>query len=260
MSTQGANKLPEKKPPTQFQILLAQLNSPLVYILLIAAIITWILGDHEDTIIIGVAVGLNTILGWYQESKAGSELEALKKMLQSITRVIRDGVKQEIPTEQVVPGDIILLKAGEKVPADGKVLDANRLFMMEAMLTGESVPIEKKENDIVFMGTIVQGGQGMFEVETTGAQTEMGKIATNLQQGDSLTPLQKQLNIFSKQLTWIVAGVSILVFVIGWLKGQELIEMFTTAVALAVGAIPEGLLVALTAVLAIGMQRILKKK
>ena len=256
----GPNKLPEKKPPTQLEILIAQLNSPLVYILLIAAIITWVMGNYEDTVIIGIAVGLNTILGWYQESKAGKELNALKKMLQSVTRVIRDGKKQEISTDTLVPGDIVLLKAGEKVPGDGGVLDANRMFMMEAMLTGESVAIEKNIEDIVFMGTIVQGGQGTFRVQSTWADTEMGKIATNLQQSDDLTPLQKQLNTFSKQLTWIVSGVSILVFIIGRAKGEELVDMFTTAVALAVWAIPEGLLVALTAVLAIGMQRILKKR
>jgi len=260
LETHGENALPEKKPPTQLQILFAQLNSPLVYILLIAAIITWILGDHEDTVIIGVAVWLNTILGWYQESKAWSELEALKKMLQSTTRVIRDWKKIHIPTELIVPWDIVQLKAGEKVPADGQVIEANRLFMMEAMLTGESVAIEKQIDDTVFMWTIVQWWQAIFRVVYTWAHTEMGKIATNLQDSDSLTPLQKQLNTFSKQLTWVVLGVSLLVFVIWWLKWQALIEMFTTAVALAVWAIPEWLLVALTAVLAIGMQRILKKK
>jgi len=254
------NKLPESKPPTQLQILLAQLNSPLVYILLIAAIITWVLGDHEDTIIISIAVALNTILWWYQESKAGKELEALKKMLQLTTRVIRNGENMVIDTDDVVPGDIVLLKAGEKVPADGRVVDANRFFMMEAMLTGESVAIEKNLDDTVFMGTIVQWGQWIFEVQKTGAHTEMGKIASNLTEADALTPLQKQLNTFSKQLTWIVLAVSLLVFLVGWAKGEALIDMFTTAVALAVGAIPEGLLVALTAVLAIGMQRILHKK
>lgn len=260
LETHGENKLPEKKPPTQLQILLAQLNSPLVYILLIAAVITWFLWDYEDAVIIGIAVWLNTLLGWYQESKAGSELNALKKMLQSITRVLRNGEKTEVPTECIVPGDIVLLKAWEKVPADGEVVNANRLFMMEAMLTGESIAIEKNDEDTVFMWTIVQWWQWMFRVVSTGALTEMGKIATNLQESDSLTPLQKQLNVFSKQLTWIVVWVSLLVFVIWRIKWEALIEMFTTAVALAVGAIPEGLLVALTAVLAIGMQRILKKK
>ncbi len=121
------------------------------------------------------------MLGRYQESKAGKELNALKQMLQSITRVVRDGQKQEIATELLVPGDIVLLKAGEKVPADGTVLDANRLFMMEAMLTGESVAITKQPDNTVFMGTIVQGGQGVFRIQATGANTEMGKIATHLQ-------------------------------------------------------------------------------
>lgn len=258
----GLNKLPEKKPPTQLEIFLEQLKSPLVYILIAAAIVTFVMGDHEDSIIIWVAVVLNTVLGYYQESKAGSSLEALKKMLQATTKVIRNGIKQKIPTDQLVPGDIVLLKAGEKVPADGKVVDANRLFLMEAMLTGESIAIQKDttEKTTLFMGTIVQWGQWAMEVEKTWAHTEMGKIAKNLQWEETMTPLQNQLAEFSKQLSILVLVILAVVFIIGILTGKWIVEIFTTAVALAVGAIPEGLLVALTAVLAIGMQRILKKK
>ncbi len=255
----GPNKLPEKKPPTTFQLLLGQVKSPLVYILVVAAIITAFLGDYEDTVVIGIAIVWNTILGYYQENKAGKELEALKKMLQATVKVIRDGVRKSISVEDLVPWDIVSLKAGDKAAGDGKVLEANRLFMMEAMLTGESVPVTKEIGGDIFMGTIVQGGQGMMLIEKTGALTEIGKIATNLQ-GEDLTPLQKQLAHFSKQLTYITVGVSLLVFVLGVITGKNIVEIFTTSVALAVGAIPEGLLVALTAVLAIGMQRILKKK
>ncbi len=253
------NKLPEKKPPTDLEIILAQVKSPLVYILVVAAIITAFLHDYEDTIIIGVAVMLNTILWYYQESKAGKALEALKKMLESTVKVIRDGTKQTIPVEDLVPGDVVILKAGDKVAGDGKALEVNRLFMIEAMLTGESMPVTKDIGGDIFMGTIVQGGQWMMVIEKTGALTEMGKIASNLQEDDQ-TPLQKQLAHFSKQLTIIVVAVSVLVFILWLLTGKDIVDIFTTSVALAVGAIPEGLLIALTAVLAIGMQRILKRK
>ena len=258
----GPNKLPEKKPPTQLEIFLEQLKSPLVYILIAAAIVTFLMGDHEDSIIIWVAVVLNTVLWYYQESKAWSSLEALKKMLQATTTVIRNGIKQKIPTDFLVPWDIVRLKAWEKVPADWKVVYANRLFLMEAMLTGESIAIQKdpEEKNTLFMGTIVQWWQGYMEVEKTWAKTEMWKIAKNLQGAETMTPLQKQLAVFSKQLSILVLIILAVVFLIWVISWTWLVEIFTTAVALAVWAIPEWLLVALTAVLAIGMQRILKKK
>lgn len=254
------NVLPEKKPPSELEIFLSQLKSPLVYILLIAAAITFLLGEIEDTAIIALAVFINTILGYYQESKAGKALDALKKLLQATAEVIRDWKEQTVATEEIVPGDIVLLKAGEKIPADGKILEANRFFAMEAMLTGESEPIEKKHDDTVFMGTIVKGGTAIYRVETTGEETEVGKIALNIQRGEVVTPLQKQLSTFSKQLSRLVLIITGIVFVFGLIKQQPLIEIFSTAVALAVGAIPEGLLVALTVVLTIGMQKILRKK
>ncbi len=255
----GPNKLPEKKPPSHIEIILAQVKSPLVYILVVAAIITAFLGDYEDTIIIGIAIMGNTILWYYQENKAGHELEALKKMLQATVKVLRDGTKQTIPVEQLVPGDVVYLKAGDKIAGDGKALEVNRLFMMEAMLTGESVPVTKLEGNDIFMGTIVQWGQWIMVIEKTWAHTEMWKIASNLQD-DDLTPLQKQLAYFSKQLTYVTVGLSILVFILWIVTGKPFVDIFTTSVALAVWAIPEGLLIALTAVLAIGMQRILKRK
>lgn len=128
----------------------------MVYILVVAATITAFLGDYEDTIIIGIAIALNTVLGYYQESKAGKELEALKRMLQATVHVIRDGSKTHIPVEQLVPGDVVILKAGDKIAGDGKTIETNRLFMMEAMLTGESVPVNKEVGADIYMGTIVQ--------------------------------------------------------------------------------------------------------
>ena len=256
----GLNKLPENPPPGSLSIFLSQLKSPLVYILLFAAAVTYYLKEYNDTYIIIIAVLLNTVLGFYQEKRAGQALEALKKMLHPTTQVIRDGKRTEISVEELVPGDLVLLNQGDKVPADGVLTMANRVVFTEAMLTGESVPVNKDVDEQVFMGTVVSGGKGRMKVTTTGANTEMGKIATSVQELQEDTPLKKQLQNFSKQLTAIVLILALIVFAIGFWSGHDPAEIFTTSVALAVSAIPEGLLVALTVVLAIGMQRILKRK
>ncbi len=256
----GLNMLPEKRPPTQLEIVLEQLKSPLVYILLVAAGVTFFLGDYEDTVIIWFSVVLNTVLGWYQESKAGKALQALKDLLQPTIPTLRDGKLIDLPTKELVPGDIILCKSGCKIPADGIVRENTKLTVSEAMLTWESLPVEKNIADGAFMGTVVLSGSAYVEIQKTWATTELGKIASSLQWGETVTPLQKQLQYFSKQLTRVVVGIVLVVFVIGLIRGQSPVDIFTTAVALAVGAIPEGLLVALTIVLTIGMQRILKRK
>ena len=262
LETYGENRLPEKKPPTHLEIFFSQLKSPLVYILIAAAMGTRLMGDHEDTIIIAIAVWLNTILWYYQESKAGDSLQALKKMLQVTSKVIRNSIKTIIPTKNIVPWDLVILQAWEKIPADGVIVQSNRLFVMEAMLTWESIAIQKDDQDLhqVFMGTIVQSWQWIMQVEKTWWLTEMGKIASSLQTSETQTPLQKQLEKFSVQLTlvvWVIIGIVIVLWLILW---KEFLEILKTWIALAVGAIPEGLLIALTAVLAIWMQRILKKK
>ncbi len=256
----GYNKLPEQKPPTQLQILLSQLKSPLIYVLLIAAIVTAILWEYEDTIIIIVSVILNTLLWRYQESKANQSLQALKQLLQPTVIVVRDSSNQEIPTSDLVPWDIVYCKAGIKIPADGIVVEQMKLSISEAMLTGESLPINKNINDSISMGTVVVSGSGYMQVTTIGADTQLGKIASEVQTPNELTPLQKQLEYFSKQLTWIVLGIVIIVVAVGLIRGTPWVEIFTTAVALAVGAIPEWLLIALTVVLAVGMHRILHRR
>src|SRR3989344_2838534 len=146
----GPNSLPEKKPPSDFSIFASQLKSPLVYVLLVAAVITFFLGKFADTTIIGFAVFLNTILGFFQERKAGRALEALKKLIVPTAEVVRDGKVVVIGAETIVPGDMLLLSKGDKVPADGKLIETNRFFVSEAILTGESEPISKKENHEVF--------------------------------------------------------------------------------------------------------------
>ena len=256
----GGNVIPEKKPPSVLAILLSQIKNPLVYLLLISAAATFLIGHYSDTFIIALAVFINTVLGFVQERKAGKALYELKKMIAPVCDVVRDGKLTTINVSDLVSGDAVYITQGDKVPADGKILSANRLFVDEAILTGESVAISKKEQDEVFMGTIVTSGTAYFTVEKTGANTQMGKIAQSVEKQKDKTPLMRQLTYFSKQLVLIVVGLACFVLFIGLLKGQAFVEMLSTAIALVVSAIPEGLLVGLTVVLAIGMQRILKRK
>jgi len=256
----GLNILPEAPPPSNLSVFLSQLKNPLVYVLLFASILTILINHISDTIIILFAVILNTTLGYIQERKASLALRALKKYITHSATVIRDGKQQTIHTTYLVPGDIVLLHQGSAVPADGILLSANRLYMNEAMLTGESVPVLKKGQDEVSMGTTVSSGQGIFTITHTGAQTKMGEIAQKIQKPEELTPLQKQLKTFSSQLVRAIAILLFFVIAIGLLYQFSMTELFVTAIALAVSSIPEGLLVSLTVVLAIGMQRILKRR
>lgn len=256
----GPNVLPERPPPSDFIIFLSQFKSPLVYVLLIAGLITLFIGHFSDSVIIFFAVFVNTILGFIQERRASYALRALKKLIHPTAEVLRDGEIKNIDVSEVVPGDIAILNQGNKVPADGKLVEANRLYLSEAMLTGESAPVAKEDEDIVFMGTIVAAGRGRMVVEKTAAATEIGKIAESIQIPSEDTPLRKQLTKFSKQLSILVATLVFFVFIAGIVSEVEPVEIFKTSVALAVSSIPEGLLVALTVVLAIGMQRILVKK
>src|SRR3989344_680577 len=256
----GKNLLPEKPPPPSLSIFFSQFRNPLVYVLLVAGIVTFFLGDYSDTLIIFFVVLVNSILGYFQEQKASKALASLKALVHPTADVIRDGKEVRIDVTEVVPGDIVELELGDKIPADGKLVSANRLFIEEAILTGESMPVEKTEGKEVFMGTIVASGEGLMEVSAIAASTEMGKIAVSVQKPHEDTPLTIQLKIFSSQLTLLVIILTVFVFSIGFITSKDLVEMFKTSVALAVSSIPEGLLIALTVVLAVGMQRILKKK
>ena len=255
----GPNILPERPPPSDLIIFLSQLKSPLVYVLIFAGVVTLIFRQLSDTIIIGIAIIMNTVLGFFQERRAGKALSALKKLINAHAEVVRDGRRRKIDAKEVVPGDTAILSSGMKIPADGKLIYANRLFIDEAVLTGESAAVAKKEEEKVFMGTVVSAGQGAMEVGVTGANTQIGKIALQVQEEPEDTPLKRQISVFSKQLFILVSILTVFVFIIGLATGQPMIEIFKTAVALAVSAIPEGLIVSLTVVLAIGMQRILRR-
>ena len=256
----GYNILPEKLPPSDLSVFLSQLKNPLVYVLFFAGLITIFLRHFSDAAIIFLAVLLNTVLGFIQEARAGKALYALKKLVTQKTEVIREGKRTKIDSSLLVPQDIVVLSQGAKVPADGVLIFANRLYLDEAILTGESVPASKQDGDEVFMGTVVSSGQAMMKVTTTGANSRVGGIAQKIQEAEENTPLGRQLNGFSKKIVILVLCLVSTVFLAGIIRGKELVEMFTTVVALAVSSIPEGLLVSLTVVLAIGMQRILKRR
>jgi len=257
----GPNVLPEKQHFSAVSIFIHQFTSPLIFVLLGATAITIILGDLVDAAVIGSAVLINTILGFVQEYKAEMTIAALKKILTPQAKVIRDGKTIAIPAAHLVPGDIVILSAGDHVPADGRVTEAVSFFINEAVLTGESLPVEKKARSEVFMGTVMAAGRGKMEVVATAGQTMIGRMAEKITETKKeATPLQKEINRLARGLAIIVLVLCGLLFFLGLYYGQELVAMLTTAVAIAVSAIPEGLVVSLTVILAIGMQRIMKRK
>lgn len=269
----GPNRLPKAKASPAWKIFLAQFQNVLVYILLIASVVSVALHEITDAIVIMIAVVINVVVGFMQENKAQKSLESLRQVLSLEATVIRDGNVQTIDAEQVVPGDIIRLAAGEKVPADARLLEAEELRATEASLTGESEPVHKNTKPIsgeksvgdrrnmMFSGTVVSSGAGLAVVTATGLETEIGKIAALIKDTESeKTPLQQRLSTLARTIGAIVLAISLLIVLIGLFSGVSFVEIFTTAVAIAVSAIPEGLVISVTVVLAIGMQRILKRK
>ncbi len=255
----GANLISEKPPPSNLATFFSQFKNPLVYVLILAGVTTLLLKHFSDTAIILAAVLVNTVLGFLQEAKAGRALSALKQLVAPQADVVRDSKRQKIEAKEVVPGDMVILSQGMKVPADGQLIHNNRLFVNEAILTGESLSVAKAKGEEVYMGTTVSSGQGLMEARVTGANTQIGKIAQEVGETPEDTPFKRQISHFSRHLLVLVGALTLFVFIIGLISGESIIEIFKTAVALAVSAIPEGLIVSLTVVLAIGMQRILKR-
>ena len=269
----GKNLLPKEKPFPKLKILLGQFQSPLIYILIIAGIITLILGEYTDSIVIFGAVILNTVVGYFQENKAIETLRNLKKVVKIKAGVIREGDTKIVDSEELVPGDIFILNSGDKVPADGRIIESHNLRINQMALTGEWLPDEKHSDvlpektpmadrdNLAYMGTIVEDGKAKVVVIETRAGTEIGKVAQMVKEAkEEKTPLQKKLSRFAKIIGAIVVLLCLIIFIEGIVTGNSFIEMFTIAVAVAVAAIPEGLPVALTVILALGMQRILKRK
>jgi len=268
----GLNEIKEKKKISPFQIFFNQFKSPLIYILLFAIIITLLIGEYTDSVIISIIVVVNAVLGFAQEYKAEKSIEALKKLTSLKAIVLRDGNKKRILAKELVPGDIIRLEEGEKIPADARLIEVISLETHESALTGESTPIAKEINfikgkksiaeqsNMIFSGTVITRGRGKAIVVRTGMKTEIGKIAEMMQsEKEKQTPLQLTLAKFGKLLGIAVIIVSIIVFLTGILRGNEVIEMFKAAIALAVAAIPEGLPAVVTITLALGVTRLVRK-
>ena len=269
----GRNELPSVSGAPWWLRVLRQLHNPLIYVLLVAALVTFLLGEYVDTsVILGVVV-VNTLVGYVQESKAEAALDALRSMVHTEARVVRDGVHLQLRSELIVPGDLVLVEAGDKVPADLRLVSEWELEVDESALTGESVPVAKDEvllpeatpvadrRNMVYSGTLVTRGTGAGIAVATGVETELGEIHRLVGAATSLaTPLTRKLAGFSRQLTVVIIGLAAVAFAVGVGRGEPASYMFTAAVALAVGAIPEGLPAAVTVTLAIGVSRMARRR
>jgi len=269
----GPNELKEEAKESMLSKIIAQFKDFLILILIGASIISFIVGEKVDAAVIIAIVIVNAILGLYQEGKAEKALEALKKMSAPNAKVIRDGNISVVPSNTIVPGDIVILETGDIIPADLRLIESSNLKIEEASLTGESVPVEKDSEvvldkdvslgdrlNMAYMSTIVSYGRGKGIVVGTGHNTEIGKIATMIQTyEDESTPLQKKLNQLGKMLGTITLLVCAAVFGLGVLQKRDVLEMFLTAISLAVAAVPEGLPAIVTIVLALGMNRMVQR-
>jgi Ca2+-transporting ATPase len=268
----GKNKLIEKKKRKPIILFLLKFTDFMIITLLIAAVIAGIAGDTTDAIIILIIVILNALISFIQEFKAEKAMDALKQMSALQVNVIRENQTESIPSEDLVPGDIMLLEAGNIVGADVRLIETNQLFIDEAMLTGESLPVLKKtdqldEKDLTtgdltnmaFKGTQITGGRGKAIVVETGMHTKLGQIAGMLQHKEGETPLQKRMADFSKKLSYIILFICVALFAIGYIKGEDPIKMLLTAISLAVAAIPEALPALITIALARGAKKMVTK-
>ena len=270
----GPNQLQEGKKRTVWQMFLDQFTDVLIIILLISAFISVLLGEVTDAIVIGIIVILNAVLSVVQEFKAEKSLDALKKMTVPEALVLRGGRQNKIKSTQLVPGDVVFLEAGERIPADLRLFEVTELGIQEAVLTGESEPVEKIVSELhnqgeiplgdrfnmAYMGTTVVVGRGKGVVAATGMDTEIGQIAGMLQeQKQESTPLQKKLNQVGKNLGIIILAIVALVVLLGYWRGIPFFDMFLTGISLAVAAVPEGLPAVVTIVLALGVQQMIKK-
>jgi magnesium-transporting ATPase (P-type) len=269
----GENKLPEAKKKSPFMVFLAQFHNALIYVLLVAALITGILQHWVDMgVILGVVI-INSVIGFIQEGKAEKALDSIRKMMSSGATVVRDGKKKDMDATLLVPGDIVYVKPGDKIPADLRIIDSASLRVEEASLTGEAEEvmkfIEPVEEDaelgdrtsMAYMGTTVRNGSGMGVVVATALDTELGKINTMISTTQDIeTPLIQKINQFGKGISVVIIVVSILVFLYGYfLRDIPWAEIFTTVIGIAVAAIPEGLPAIMTITLAIGVQKMARR-
>lgn len=269
----GRNTLPQEKPYSKIRLFLGQFHSPLMYIMLATVVISFLLKHYSDTVFIIIVLLINIIVGFYQENKANRSLLALKKMVKIKARVWRDGCEKEIDSEELVIGDVVFLKAGDKVPADGRIVESKNLKINEASLTGESRAVEKKVDSIisesaplpertnmVFMGTIAEEGRATMIVVAIGINTQIGEIVSLLKKTkERKTPLQKKIASLSQITGAFILSIIFAIVIIGYFTEKSFADIFVVSLALAVSAIPEGLLPAITVILAMGMRRIFKQ-
>ena len=271
----GWNELVGKEGRTRWQILAEQLSGVLTVLLVIAALVSALLGDWMESIVILVIVVLNALFGYLQEFKAEQSMAALKRMAVPTVRARRDGSVREVSARELVPGDVVVLETGNIVPADGRILESANLRIDESALTGESEPVEKDggllfesersladRRNMVYSGTIVSYGRGEFIVTETGMHTELGHIASMMQSViQESTPLQQRLNRLGRMLAQAALVLVAVIFILGWMHGQsDIEELLLTAVSLAVAAVPEALTAVVTIALSLGAQRMLKRK
>lgn len=269
----GLNTLIHEKRFTVLGLIIQQFTSPLIFILIAAACLTIFLREWIDATVILLAIFVNAGLGFYQEFRAENALEKLNTYVRERARVVRDGVEQEIDSAQLVPGDIIHVAYGQRVPADARLLEANNLSCDEAVLTGESLPVSKtvdslsegaivaERTNMVHAGTLVVEGAGLAVVTATDSHTEIGHIATLVSDTkDTKTPLQRALARMAWFIFMLVAALSLVIFFLGLARGESFFDMLLMAAAISVGAVPEALPIALTVILAVGLERLAKRK
>ncbi|HVQ76987.1 MAG TPA: HAD-IC family P-type ATPase, partial [Candidatus Binatia bacterium] len=269
----GPNQLEEAPPPSVWAVLLHQFTSPLIYILLVATVVTLLLREFADAIVIAVVLALNALIGFVQERKAERSVRGLMHLVAPHARVIREGREWDVESRELVPGDLVLLESGGRVPADLRLGSATALLVDESLFTGESVPVTKMtarldQDDLVigdrtnmaYAGSVVASGRGRGYVVATGAATELGAIARLVRTGERAeTPLQQRMTRFAHVVGLVVVGAAIAAFALGVARGEPVAEMFIVAVALAVSAIPEGLPVVFTITLALGVRRMARR-
>lgn len=257
----GKNSLPEEKAIPSIKLFLSQFANPLVYILFFAALISFFLQKYLDIALILSVVVVNAMMGFFQENKTQKTLLALKKLIKPTAKVFRDNERQETDVQELVPGDIVFLGIGDKVPADGKVIENITFFVNEAVLTGESEPVEKKEGEDVFMGTIISSGRAVIQITQTGQKTKIGKIAQTLKETKQpITTLQIRLKKLTHILIIISVILAVLIFLFGYFAGRDFLQMVELSAVILVAIIPEALLIVITLVLVLAMRDSLKKK
>lgn len=263
MKEYGPNILEKKKRISPVKIFLEQFNDFIIWVLISATILSAIMGQKADAITIVIIVVMNAILGFIQEYKTEKSLEALQNLTAPTSKVLRDQEIKVISAEELVPGDIIILESGDRIPADSMLIEGNSLVVDESLLTGESVGVDKNcnnKNNNIYMGTVVLKGKGRALVENTGMKTEMGKIADMLDNIESdKSPLKKKLASLGKVMVAVCIVICIVVTIMGIIRGQDKYEMFLLGVSLAVAAIPEGMPAIVTVALALGVSRMLKR-